>query len=450
MIFGLSLATGAARGTPALQFTAQNYTPAGDQRYAALGDLNGDGKTGLLLASPFANTVSVILNRGDGTYIPGATYSVGLYPCAILIGDFNNDGKPDALVVNGNDNSLSFLRAHGDGTFDNPTNAPVALPLAGGYIWAVAGDFNRDGNLDLVVAVSHGWGCTLSLLPGNGDGSFAAPQSFDSLPSQVNGLATADLNHDGNPDLLTANWNAGINSSQGIGVLLGNGDGTFQSDSWYPVSADPNGAPIAFSLGDIDGDGRLDLLVTLYGPSPGYAVLRGHGDGSFEPAQEQTTSDHIQYAILGDFDGDGRLDFVTAGEFTNAVFVLPGQGNGSFGDMVAFPVSDVRFCLLSGDVNGDGRPDLIAEGFGTLSVLLNQTAAAAPRLQLGPLIGGQVKLTWPAFGTTAFRLESTTNCVAAESWVAVTNAPTTENGQKVLTLPTTDPARYYRLRAPSP
>jgi hypothetical protein len=370
---------------------------------------------------------------------------VGLYPEAIVTGDFNGDGKLDILTVNANDGSISVLLGKGDGTFTTRNYSPG---VSFGPIVAVAGDFNHDGRLDLVVGNSHGWNANLLFFQGQGDGTFAAPVSFDEGSPSLNGITAADLDHDGNLDIVTAGYDGWYENS--VSVLRGNGDGTFQNAARFQVSPEPNTFPIAVAVGDLDGDGNLDV-ATLNSPGtvgPTYTIFLGNGDGTLRSARLYSSPIWSSYLALTDFNGDGNLDLVAA-VAEDSVSVLLGNGDGTFGAVVnCFDSTNgsLPTWIATGDFNGDGKPDVAVCGVSVVRILLNQTISAPPSVQIGSA-GGKVRLSWPVFGNTSFVLECATNLLSPNAWMPVTNQPVAIGGQFVLTNEPAAPC-FYRLRQP--
>jgi hypothetical protein len=224
------------------------------------GDFNGDGKLDLAMADVQSDTVSTLLGNGDGTFTPasGPAATVGSGPLALAAADFNSDGKLDLAVTNSRDATISILLGNGDGTFSPAAGPPITGVSAGITI----GDFNLDGRLDLAVVPSGlGMGDSLMILLGNGNGTFiAAPGSpvsvgdYGVVPAAV---VTADLNNDGKLDLAVASG-----GYETVAVLLGNGDGTFTLQPGccgYPRVAARNDA--ALGIGDFSGSGKLDLAL---------------------------------------------------------------------------------------------------------------------------------------------------------------------------------------------
>ena len=366
-----------------------SYNPGGSGSFSmAMADVNGDGKLDLLVANTCLTnsncnngTVGVLFGNGDGTFLPPVAYGTGGSDTfSVALADVNGDGKPDLLVANAcnnssscNNGSVGVLLGNGDGTYQTAT----AYSSGGLYADAVAvGDINGDGNPDLVVTNEcNGNSCTngtYGILLGNGDGTFQAAVSYNSGGVTATSVALADVNGDGKLDLLLTNQCSDNNCTTGqVVVMLGNGDGTFQSPVTYGTSGLYAGS---LAVADINGDGKLDLLVTDQCESnsicnTGFlAVLLGNGDGTFQTALTSPvpSPQSISQLILADFNGDGHLDVASgAGNF-----LLLGNGDGTFQTFQHLGAGGQG--IAAGDFNGDGKPDVAAGG---LTVLLNVASA---------------------------------------------------------------------------
>src|SRR6266567_700175 len=274
----------------------------------------------LLLAFPNRTLAQTPLFNPQTEYVAGSQQG----PSNIVVGDFNGDGKPDLAVANFGDWNVYVLLGNGDGTFQVARS--VYFNGGGARFWYIAeGDFNGDGKLDL--AVTDYSNNNVSVLLGNGDGTFQAPRTFPVgiHPAQV---AVGDFNGDGKPDLVVSNVD-----SNTISVLVGNGDGTFQAAQSLPVGLNP----WYFALGDFNSDGILDLAVADYGcsqechPSPSNTVLvlLGNGDGTFQAAQNYLVDSAPVFVAVGDLNGDGKPDLAVADLHTFNISVLINNSGGS-------------------------------------------------------------------------------------------------------------------------
>ncbi len=289
---------------------------------------------------------------------------------------------------------------------DHPQAATLDLANAvvygsGGYAqWVTVADVNGDGKPDLIVAdgcSSLGSSCpqqgTVSVLLGNGDGTFQAAATYNSGGILPEAVAVADVNHDGKPDLLVGNLCGNTREcDQGIvGVLLGNGDGTFQAVVTYSTVGY---GVLSLTVADVNGDGKPDVIAsnlqTSTGPEGQVAVLLGNGDGTFQPAvtYDSGGTEAISVAVA-DVNGDNKLDLVVSNEcgsndecgaVDGTVGVLFGNGDGTFQPATAYSSGGLYSGSVAvADLNGDGKPDLLVtngchsfncSSSGTVAVLL--------------------------------------------------------------------------------
>jgi len=336
-------------------------------------DFNGDGKLDLAIVDTCGQGcgfVSILLGNGDGTFQAKVDYAVGQSPTAIVAQDFNGDGNLDLAVTN-TSNSISILLGKGDGTFQPAVNYPSS-----GSPWGIAAaDFNGDKIIDLAVTHSAGlW--ALTILKGNGDGTFQAEQQ---VPSNLPGgfasekIVALDLNADGKQDLILTDVSEG-----GALVLLGNGDGTFQP----PVNYASGSYPFAFAAKDVNGDGNIDLEIADQ-ESNYITVLLGNGDGTFSPRTNVPPgpSTPVQLypvaGVIGDFNGDGIPDLlVSEGSSDYTIYgglsVLLGKGKGAFQAPINTNSNGASGSIAAADFNGDGRLDIaLSNGDGAAVMLGN-------------------------------------------------------------------------------
>lgn len=327
--------------------------------FVAVGDFTGRGKRDLVAANSFPGSVSVLLGKGDGAFQNPVNYSTGAGPGEFALTDFNRDGRTDLAVSNYSLNTVSVLLGNGDGSF----RTPVEYSVGSGPIFVLTGDFNRDGKLDLAVANSQS--SDISILLGNGDGTFRPAVSFPA-GSNPYGVVVSDFNGDGKPDLAVVNPSQVVHdffSQRGdVAILLGNGDGTFQSPVHYLAGTNPGRA---ITTGDFDGDGKVDLAVIDQGNNlvgiGDVAILLGNGDGTFQNDTTFAAGFTPGSIAAGDFNGDGILDLAVGRSFENpdgSIAILLGNGDGTFKTPASFGDHTRASFLVVGDFNGDGKLDL--------------------------------------------------------------------------------------------
>jgi hypothetical protein len=264
-----------------------------------------------------------------------ATHALPGEAFSIAVGDFNGDGELDIAVMDG---QLSVLLGNGDGTFQAPVNYPSVQG-----IWIAAADFNRDGKLDLVVSTNTN---AVSVLLGNGDGTFQSPLT-SGLTASASFVAVGDFNNDKIPDLV-------VIDHPYISVLLGSGDGTFgpPSDNSSFVGAQQ------LAAGDFNNDQKLDVVVVgFFGGSQNVGLLLGNGDGTLQNSLTYPITYTPNSVAVADFNHDGNLDAAIGGVGAE-VTVLLGKGDGSFQSEVDYPTTGGGGEVSVADFNGDGKLDL--------------------------------------------------------------------------------------------
>ena len=352
----------AGTGTP-----TPSYPVGKNPIFVTVADINGDGNPDILVANYTDGTISVLLGNGDGTFKTQTTYPVGLGPDYINVADFNGDGKPDILVSNAADGTVGILLGNGDGTFQTMKSTRVSAPDANSpEEMALVGDFNKDGKLDVVTTITNASGSILVLLPGRGDGTFGAPRYVGTTPG-TRFLSLADLNGDGNLDIV-----AGSFSDGSISVLFGHGDYTFSKPVSYPATGIGSAVGLQpYAVGDQNGDGKPDI-VAVNPDSNVIQVLLNDGAGGFLPPLSMALG-HVPAAVVSaDLNGDGKLDLVVANSEDGTVQVLLGNGDGTFTLAHTYTVGSHPQELKLADVNGDGKLDLLVMNTGddTIGVML--------------------------------------------------------------------------------
>ncbi|MGD8787275.1 MAG: VCBS repeat-containing protein [Phycisphaerales bacterium] len=342
------------------------------------GDYNNDGILDLMafhppvpnVHAPMPAHICTWLGNGDGTFTCQQQQNFREGSDA-LSADFNNDGKPDVIY------SLTYRSAlllnKGDGKFFSPEG-----DIGGaGLKKMTAGDFNKDGNMDIAAPYypeDMDSGNSVGVLLGKGDGTFHQQVRYDCV-NTPSSIVSADFNGDTYLDI--AVYGEGANEAGEISVLLGNGDGTFQAETRYSTGLNPN----AMVSTDINSDGKVDLIVSgSYIPSgensiPTLSVHLGKGDGTFAPETKYDLIEGLTMSLLSlDWNLDGKMDLVMGHrdhsfKYIFSVLVMLGNGDGTFYGQTSYYVDESPYSslLLSDDYNSDGWPDCIISS----SVYLN-------------------------------------------------------------------------------
>lgn len=316
-------------------------------------DLNGDGKLDAVLGGN--SGTKVVYGNGDGTFnapllITAAT--AGPFTAA----DVNNDNRLD-LIVQGGTGPIIYIN-QGNGTFASGVTYTNSTGATGRNIRAA--DLNRDGNIDIIASSGGNSNAPISVLLGNGNGTFKAEQTYNAGQSAIS-ISIGDINSDGILDIVSSG--NGTASTSGMLQFLGRGDGTFSSAvTIEPVGGNTNTAEV--TLADINNDGNLDIIGNN---SFGFIKL-GNGDGTFAAAITiRPNSQYSEYTLAQDVNGDGYKDLVSASIIVNsAVYVQIANGDGTFKAAFTSPVAGGPRQIALGDFNGDGVNDLISGGNGAI------------------------------------------------------------------------------------
>ncbi|OUJ71092.1 hypothetical protein BXP70_22510 [Hymenobacter crusticola] len=296
-------------------YTNGQQLSIGGPRNVALGDLDSDGDLDLVLS---VNTgrgfVYVRLNNGAGTFSGTQQLSVGAEPYGLALGDVDADGDLDVLTANGTSGSVSVRLNDGLGTF---ASTGQELSTGGQSTSLALGDLDSDGDLDIIVGNVNT--NTVLVRFNNGQGSFSGNQTV-TVGFNPNNLALGDVDGDGDLDFVSSNLNNYVNGQRTNGTVsvgLNDGFGTFRESQQVALS----GSPLDVTLGDLDGDGDLDLVSANGGSNFGStaSVRLNNGSGTFAGSQEVTVSSAPASVVLADADGDGDLDLYTGGSNSTSV-----------------------------------------------------------------------------------------------------------------------------------
>jgi hypothetical protein len=342
-----------------------------------------DGNLDLITAEQSTNLTRVYFGNGDGTFGNNLRTSISGIPTALAIGDFDGDQVPDLAVadVSGNvvllHGNVDPDTQKGDGSF---SQLEPAVPVGAAPVALAAVDVNHDEKLDLIVVNSSESIGNVTVLLGDGQGGFTGHcsvstniecstqggcpssetctlgRSFNFPPGGPNvGIGVGDFGN-GNADLAITN---GVTNS--VFIFQGDGNGDFSNSQ--EINENPNGRqPIAIAVGDLNRDGRPDVVVANQA-TDNIGVLLGQADGTFRLHglfQSGTTNSSPNGVALFDAKGEGKLDVAVSNYYSSDVSVLLGDGTGNFGMPRAFVTDQEPLAVAAGDLNGDQIPDLVA------------------------------------------------------------------------------------------
>jgi hypothetical protein len=319
-------------------------------------DVNNDSHLDVVVAS--ISGLTIVLGNGTGALFPGKSYASGFTifgagSAFAVPGDFNEDGKIDLAAVQRR--GVGILDGDGTGAFNDALSYAVSVANPN---YLVAADFNNDGKQDFATLspnTAFPNGSKLEVALGDGNGGFTQKSVSNFFISPPAAIATADFNGDGKLDMAVTQPSNGR-----VSILLNDGTGGFQVDGFNAPNLSVGFQVSAIEAGDFNNDTKADLIVVL--PfSNSIAVLLGNGSGGFNLfsfASLQGISSFTDDIAVGDFNADGKSDVAITRTGASLVNVLQGNGTGVFSNMATPSVPGTPVSVAVKDLNGDGKPDI--------------------------------------------------------------------------------------------
>jgi hypothetical protein len=350
-------------------FAAPVLYPTGlDSWGVTTGDLDGDGDDDVAVtnADLRADTVSVLLNNGDGTFSDQVAYQTGPTPTALTAADLDGDGQVDIATANHGNTHVSVLLNNGDGVFGSDVLVEAGMN-PGSVVIA-----DLDGDTDPDLASTRDFNRVVSVMLNDGSGAFSFDDEYATAESPWS-VRAGLVDNNASLDLVTAN-----NDADNISVLLNNGDATFATHATYAAGRFPSDLALAY----LDANAFVDVVVVqrLINNGQGWvSVLLNDGDGTFGPFEEFQVGPGPRRVVAGNFNGDSHVDVATtyANPPDQGVSILLGVGDGTFSPRIDYPSGSQPRGIAAGDLDGDNDLDLavtnrtIPSGFSTVTILIN-------------------------------------------------------------------------------
>jgi hypothetical protein len=324
------------------------YATTGAVRGIDSADLNGDGYPDIVSVTTASSIMSVFINTGTGGFKAPVDYGTGTNPRNLVIADFNGDGKPDVATANYGDNTVSIFMNKGNGAF----NTLTTLTGIGNPYAITAADLNGDGLADLIVVNNQG--PSISVFMNKGKGRFSTKTDY-AAGSYPTGVSAADLNGDGKVDVAVSSYNTNT-----VGVFLNTGDGILGTRADYTTGTSNLGA-YAVKIGDMNGDNKPDLVTPNLSDTD-ISILKNNGDGTFTTHTNFATSgfsgETPNDVQLADLNGDGKLDVVVTNNLGYDVETFLNSGTGGLVSHATYTMGVNPVFSTVADFNGDGKPDI--------------------------------------------------------------------------------------------
>lgn len=321
-------------------------------------DFNKDGKPDIAVSNSEDSSVTILMNAGNRefTKATGSPFYAGHFPNDIYIADYNKDGNLDIAFANHEKKYFTILLGNGSGQFHPAAHSPFPVQVKPHTHGIISADFNGDGNLDIAT---DSWGVdSIVILSGDGKGDFANPVYYATGKHPYQRLRTADLNKDGKPDIVTTNLD-----DNSVTILLGDGKGKFSKQLF-----DAGNTPFGVATGDLNNDGNTDLAIvnapTISGGKPGkdgLTILLGDGKGNFSmlPGSPFDTGLGPTRVAIGDLNNDGINDIAVSNYKSNFISVYFMNKKGLQSSM-QLPIGKHSDGIAISDIDGDGKQDILA------------------------------------------------------------------------------------------
>ena len=343
----------------------------------AIGDFNRDGKLDIVTANEQGGDASVLLGDGKGGFSQarGSPFPAGHSPNDIAVGDFNRDGCLDLAFANHETQYLTVLLGDCRGGFAPAPHSPVAVAVRPHPHGIATGDFNGDGNLDLVT---DSWAeDRLEILFGDGKGGFPGPGRYVAVGKHpYQRVRVADLNGDGQADIVSTNLDG-----DNVTILLGDGKGGFRQPAGSPFPC--GDSPFNVAIGDVNGDGIPDLAIVNSPGSTsdrtgrdGLTILLGDGKGGFTRMAGSPffTGKRPNMVAIGDLNGDGVGDVVVSNPDDDTITIFTMSRKGSVAARSTLSIPGHPKGLAIRDLNWDGKADIAVtnSAANTVTVILSK------------------------------------------------------------------------------
>jgi hypothetical protein len=326
----------------------QNYSAGSEPRGMCAADLDNDRDIDLAITCsdyPNPGQIAVLLNNGNGTFAAPAYYTVDQDPISVFAADLDNDEDIDLAVAHNQPGSshLVILKNNGNGTFSLFANyAPAILGQA-----VSGGDFDADGDVDLIMTDGWGSGNNVRVMINNGNGSFSGPYTY-SAGAGARGVIVADVENDGDMDIIVAN-----SSNDNVSILLNRGNATFPGLVNYSVGDNPT----SLYSNDLNEDNYIDIVTANYSGDD-VSVILNNGNGTFSGPVSYPTGNFSRFITGGDFDGDKDIDLAVSANGADSVAVLLNNGDGTYSNAALYEVGDSPWVVDAADFDLDGDLDL--------------------------------------------------------------------------------------------